>query len=526
MNGQSLKIICILCLSSLLAACDLPPNQFTHIAEFNHSATTHSETIRQTHLSEHEMQIEQEKIQQGLSRYLTLEDPFTSISARLYLIRQAKQQIDIQYYIWKNDDIGRFILSELLNAAERGVKVRLMLDDQNGNQLDDMLSRLADHPNIDIALFNPYRYRNARYMDFALRALTINHRMHNKLMIVDQSLALTGGRNISREYFDASDQFQFSDMDVLFLGASIQSAQTLFESFWSHELSFDFQQLVPKHKRYSIAEIKQYFQQPDQMNDEERQQIHEALNALSEQFKKTDRPWVKAKFYGDHPDKALGAVDQEQLLIYHLQQEMIHPKQHIELVSAYFVPGKHGTTFLTDLAKQGQHVRVLTNSLAANDVALVHAYYAKYRKELLQKGIKLYEFKPFLERERTWYEKFTGNVISPDRRQRSSLHAKFFDIDGKVFIGSFNFDPRSAYLNTEVGLIIEDDQLQDQISEALDRYLPTIAYQLSLDQNNNIQWIEHHADGSQTVHQHDPETTSFQRTILYMIGFLPFEWLM
>jgi len=203
------------------------------------------------------------------------------------------------------------------------------------------------------------------------------------------------------------------------------------------------------------------------------------------------------------------------------------PEQHMELVSAYFVPTTAGTEYLSSLAKNGTRVRVLTNSLFANDVAIVHAFYKKYRHDLLKNGVKLYEFKPYIEREnRTWYEVATGNVIPAKGRSSSRLHAKFFDIDGKVFIGSFNFDPRSAHLNTEVGLVVESDQLQNAISEKLDQYLPHIAYELKLDKQGQLIWLDRQRDGTIIEHHKEPETTKFQRFMMKTVSYLPIEWMM
>ena len=188
---------------------------------------------------------------------------------------------------------------------------------------------------------------------------------------------------------------------------------------------------------------------------------------------------------------------------------------------------KDGLNTPTQLAEKGIQIRVLTNSFLANDVPLVHAFYQQYRVDLLKSGIRLYEFKPYIERKkRTWYEVATGNVIPAKGKNTSSLHAKFFDIDGMVFVGSFNLDPRSANLNTEVGLVLESEQLQNDISQSLDRYLPQIAYELQLDENGQIIWLDHQADGSIQTYHHDPETTQFQRFMMKTVSLFPIEWMM
>ena len=467
------------------------------------------------------------QLAQGLTAYLPLDDAFLSIASRLHLIRQAKQHLDLQYYIWNDDEIGRMMLSELLKAADRGVKIRLLIDDQNGTQLDEQLIALSQHPNFSIKLFNPYQFRHVRVLDYAFRLKHVNHRMHNKLIIADGAIAVTGGRNISREYFDASDDFQFSDLDILFYGNAVNAANQLFLDFWNDELSYPSQQLLPKAPADALTDLRFSYQQAMPQTQSMQARIQSASDEIGIKLKQRPVQWAKAHFVADHPNKIRGQAQPNQLIYQQMLNLMGQPKQHLELVSAYFVPTQKGTAYLTQLPQHNIQVRILTNSLVANDVALVHAFYQKYRVELLKSGVKLYEFKPYIERpERTWYEKITGNIIPAKGKNTSSLHAKFFDIDGLVFIGSFNFDPRSANLNSEVGLVVESEALQNNISQSLDRYLPEIAYELKLDPQHNIIWLDRQKDGKVIQHQYDPETTPFQRMSMHLVSYLPIEWMM
>lgn len=474
----------------------------------------------------------QKNIDAGLSAYLPLQDPFMSMATRLYLIKEAKQNLDLQYYIWQDDAIGHHLLYELLKAADRGVKVRLLIDDQNGTKLDETLLQLAQHPNFQIKLFNPYKYRNFRIFDYIFRFNQINHRMHNKLIIADGAVAVTGGRNISSEYFDASNNFQFADMDIFFGGQTVHDANTSFLKYWNDDLSYSIKDLVqPKVKINSDDQLriirKKYTELPDFQNMGSESRMIQAQDKIKQNLK--DRPvkWAKAHFIADSPDKVRGTIDDQELLFNQIMNIMGRPKNHMELVSAYFVPTKAGEDYLVGLAQQDIKVRVLTNSFLANDVPLVHAFYQKYRKPLLENGVRLYEFKPYIERDRrTWYEVVTGNVIPAKGKNTSRLHAKYFDIDGMVFIGSFNFDPRSAHLNTEVGLVVESDALQNEISQSLDQYLPHMAYQLKLNENNEIIWLDHKKDGTVQEYKVDPETTKFQRFVMYAVSYLPIEWMM
>lgn len=467
------------------------------------------------------------QMSQGLTAYLALDDAFSSIASRLHLINKAKYNIDLQYYIWENDSIGHLMLAELLKAADRGVKVRLLIDDQNGTKLDATLKQLAAHPNFEIKLFNPYKFRKLRVIDYAFRLKHINHRMHNKLIIADGAIAVTGGRNISREYFDASDNFQFTDMDILFYGTAVQHANDVFHEFWNDNLSYSVPQLLGNGNQEQLAKLRQYYELTALQKDQLKKRIELAEKQINKHLK--DRPinWAKAHFIADSPNKIRGEATHDQLIYSQMLNIMGEPKQHLELVSAYFVPTRKGTDYLVNLSKNDVRIRILTNSFLANDVAVVHAFYQKYRHDLLQNGIKLYEFKPYIERnKRTWYEVVTGNVIPAKGKNTSSLHAKFFDIDGMVFIGSFNFDPRSANLNSEVGLVVESDVLQKYISRSLDQYLPQIAYELKLNKQGEIIWLDQHKDGSIVEYKHDPETTKFQRFAMQAVSYLPIEWMM
>ena len=467
------------------------------------------------------------QMSQGLTAYLALDDAFSSIASRLHLINKAKYNIDLQYYIWENDSIGHLMLAELLKAADRGVKVRLLIDDQNGTKLDATLKQLAAHPNFEIKLFNPYKFRKLRVIDYAFRLKHINHRMHNKLIIADGAIAVTGGRNISREYFDASDNFQFTDMDILFYGTAVQHANDVFHEFWNDNLSYSVPQLLGNGNQEQLAKLRQYYELTALQKDQLKKRIELAEKQINKHLK--DRPinWAKAHFIADSPNKIRGEATNDQLIYSQMLNIMGEPKQHLELVSAYFVPTRKGTDYLVNLSKNDVRIRILTNSFLANDVAVVHAFYQKYRHDLLQNGIKLYEFKPYIERnKRTWYEVVTGNVIPAKGKNTSSLHAKFFDIDGMVFIGSFNFDPRSANLNSEVGLVVESDVLQKYISKSLDQYLPQIAYELKLNKQGEIIWLDQHKDGSIVEYKHDPETTKFQRFAMQAVSYLPIEWMM
>lgn len=502
--------------TALLVGCSLPSNQ-----------AMQQSTI-QPHVEEWYTDPEtQANIAQGFTGYLTLDNAFNSIAARLYLIHHAQHSLDVQYYIWADDNIGHMMFNALLNAADRGVKIRLLIDDQNGVTLDHTLQALAQHPNFEIKLFNPYKYRHVRILDYGLRLRQINHRMHNKLLIADGAVAITGGRNISQEYFDASDDYQFTDLDILFLGTALPAANQSFQAFWQHPLSYETQQIIRPAEPQALKELRQRYASKQPSQDQLNKQLKQAEQAVQEDLQRRQHVWAKAKFVADPPDKILRRAPKSSLLYQQLQTQMGTAHRQMNLVSAYFVPTEKGVNTLIQLVNDGAKVRVLTNSYLANDVPIVHAFYQKYRKALLEKGIQLYEFKPYIERpKRTWYEVMTGNIIPAKSKNASRLHAKFFSIDQKVYIGSFNFDPRSAQLNTEVGIVLDSAALQQDIQQSLDENLMQVAYQLKLDAAGEIIWIEQLPNGEKLIHQVEPETTKFQRFMFKAIAFTPFEWMM
>lgn len=466
------------------------------------------------------------KISQGLTAFITLNDAFLSIASRRYIIKTAKFSLDLQYYIWENDSIGHLLLSDLLEAAERGVKIRLLLDDQNGVQLDATLKKLILQPNFEIKIFNPYKFRKLRILDYIFRFSHINQRMHNKLIIADAKIAVTGGRNISREYFDASDKFQFSDLDILFFGPAVQQANQVIQQFWQDPLSHPISQLLKPATAQDLQQLKYHYELTHLRLTQFDKQLEHAEYLIHEKLQHQPIRWAKAYFIADSPNKMRKNVPTEELITTQMLNLIGQPKYNIQLVSAYFVPQK-GIQYISDLAEKNINIRILTNSYFANDVPIVHAFYQKYRKELLASGAKIYEFKPYIERrKRTWYEIATGNVIPAKGKSASRLHAKFFNIDQMVFIGSFNCDPRSAHLNTEVGLVLESEDLQHQISTTLTHQLHEIAYELQLNSQGQLIWLEYQENGHIITYTKEPKTTKFQRIAIRLVSLLPIEWMM
>ncbi|WP_040331931.1 phospholipase D-like domain-containing protein [Acinetobacter nectaris] len=467
----------------------------------------------------------------GLTGYHVLFDPLEAIAARLSLINKAQKTLDIQYYIWDNDKIGALALYDIIKAADRGVKVRLLIDDNNAKKMEGIFLALDQHVNIQVKLYNPYKYRNFRPLDMLLDLKRINRRMHIKSFVVDNQIALIGGRNMSNQYYFTSDTYQFSDIDVMLVGQSVDNISHTFDEYWNDSYAYPVRQLVNPQQhslRYDSlkSQLTNYYKQVSVQNylnlanhsDDFDYWLHNELNF----------DWVKAEVVSDAPSKIHGTAQPNEYLQTQLSHYLKQPKKHLDIVSAYFVPEQKGTDMLSKMSKEGVQVRVLTNSFKANDVWLVHAFYSKYRQELLKNGVQLYEFLPVLNyKDLKPYTRSLSREakISLKSLSRSSLHAKMMAVDDQVFIGSFNLDPRSAKLNSEIGVLLNSPTLANEIHETLSQNIDAYSYQLKLTPDNKITWTKQIPTGS-IIFTKEPKMSWWQHDGLQMISWLPIEGMM
>ncbi|OTG67988.1 phospholipase [Acinetobacter sp. ANC 4470] len=469
----------------------------------------------------------------NLTGYHVLHDPLEALAARIHLIDKAEKTLDLQYYIWDNDRIGSLALYSIIKAADRGVKVRLLMDDNNAQKMEGIYLALDQHQNIDVKLYNPYRFRHYRAMDMVLDLKRINRRMHNKSFIADNQISLIGGRNMSNQYYNVSDNYQFSDVDVMLVGSASDEIIHSFDEYWNDDYAFPVKQIVnPRHYALRFESLKQqlnyYYQEITVQNyldlATRSHDVEKWLNN-SIQF-----DWVKAEVVHDSPSKIKSKAKKEQYLNFQLINHLDQPEESVDIVSAYFVPEKKGEKMLSDLAQSNIQVRVLTNSFKANDVAVVHAFYAKYRKNLLKNNVELYEFLSAPEAENlnaNTDEIAEKTKVSLKGLSRSSLHAKLMVLDQKkVFIGSFNFDPRSAYLNTEIGVLLNSPNLAKAIHQTMDENLSKYAYKLVLDANQNINWKIKKHNGDIKTYLKEPKMKWWQKAGMKVISWLPIEGFM
>ncbi|EYS92370.1 hypothetical protein X471_00668 [Bartonella bacilliformis str. Heidi Mejia] len=442
-----------------------------------------------------------------------------AFGARVVGVEQAERSLDLMYYIWDDDLTGRLLLSEVVEAADRGVRVRLLLDDINAQARDPAYIALDKHPNIEVRMFNPGRSRNGffrRGLEIILRAITVTRRMHNKAFIVDGRMAFIGGRNIADSYFDASKGSSFRDLDLMLIGPSVRTVETIFDSFWNNSVVLPIHTLViPK----SASDLDNWRAKLRKFRNSKAAKIY--LDYVNEhvnfeyflQVGKKLFSADKVNVLSDPPEKALRKKAGNWLMEV-LSQVIGEAQKTLQITSPYFVPGKAGTQNFSNLVSKGVDVKILTNSLAATDVAAVHGGYASYRKALLKSGVKLYELKPDGGTHR----------LRLFRSNKASLHTKAFLIDHKTaFIGSLNFDPRSASLNTEMGVLFECAPITTRLDFLFsEETTGEMSYHLHLGDDNRIYWNFIKNEKQYTI-DYEPESNFWRRVFAKIISWLPIE---
>ncbi|MEJ8814457.1 phospholipase D family protein [Variovorax ureilyticus] len=461
----------------------------------------------------------------GLSGIHKLPEPHDAFAARVLLAGAAERSIDAQYFIWNGDQVGYLMWQALWKAAERGVRVRLLLDDANTSGNDATIAALDAHPNIEVRLYNPFAQRKSRGLAYLTDFGRLNRRMHNKSFTVDNQMAVVGGRNIANEYFGAGEGIGFADIDVVAVGPVVQDVSREFDLFWNSASAYPAAGFVGPAAPDAAEQLLARFAQTevDPISRAYLDAVREATLMDDLRNHSLRIEWTTAKVVHDDPAKTLDREARtDVLLLPVLIQSLGRPEKSLDIVSPYFVPGDEGTAALSDLARRGVRVRILTNSLAASDEAVVHAGYMKRRRDLLRAGVELWELKPTATEESL---KVKGRFGAA---KVAGLHAKTYAVDRRrIFIGSFNFDQRSARLNTEMGMVIESEQFAGDLARTFDDEVRQIAYRVRLTPDGNeLQWIEDKSAGQEVRHDSDPETSAAKRMGVGMLAILPIEWLL
>lgn len=465
----------------------------------------------------------------GKTGVILVPDGLDAFAARALSARQAGRSLDLQYYIWHDDLVGHLLDREAWQAAERGVRVRILLDDLNGTGSDDGLMAFDAHPNIEIRVYNPFRNRGGpmRLMEMVQRVFSINHRMHNKAWIADGRVAVLGGRNIGKEYFDAATETNFHDLDMLLFGPKVAQASVVFDDYWNSDAAVPIAALAmasPERMAAFVAQVQAESLTPDARRYLARVERSSSVQAYS--AGQLTPHWTNAiEVVSDPPLKWKHDDDQSDWLVTRLTQTLSATQHKALLISPYFVPGDAGTDALIGLVRnRDAFVGVITNSLAANDVPAEHAGYSGYRGRLIDGGVALYEIR----------SRSSANGDSGAVKQHASsglfgssgasLHTKAFVVDDRYgFVGSFNLDPRSAYLNTEMGVLFDDPDIATALREEYLRLAgPGMSYWVFRGQDGDLRWLDASTQPP-TVDETEPDTSRFQRAVVKVLGWLPIE---
>lgn len=439
-----------------------------------------------------------------------------AFGARLVLMSEAEKSIDAQYFLMKPDNAGLVFTEKLMKAADRGVRVRLLLDDVFTTVDDSYFSYMNAHPNIEVRIFNPISRKGLYWLNYVGQFSLANRRMHNKSFIIDNQAAIVGGRNIAVEYFQLETTGEFIDFDMFVAGPIVKDISDSFDIYWNNELAVPMEALSDKPDQ----------KQPQQEAETVRLLMEKAGNSiyadamntqLMRQFSanELDPYMAKARVIVDDPGKLRAEISEEhQVLATEIAKVLNDSTQEIIIITPYLIPGKSGIEFFRRLRDKGVRIVVLTNSLASNNHAAVHSAYSSYRKDLLEAGVELWEA-------RANAVEITVEPDSTTLKNPLTLHTKGILIDRRqIFVGSLNLDPRSIDINTEMGLLIESEALVSEIVDDVLISIPRIAYRLQLDDSGKISW---HAniDGREVIETKEPLTSGWQRFTAWLLRIMP-----
>jgi putative cardiolipin synthase len=472
----------------------------------------------------------------GLSGFRLLPSGVDGILARIQMADAAERTLDVQYYIYREDDTSRLLSDAIMRAADRHVRVRVLLDD-HGAIHKNLIAGLSGHPGIEVRVFNPFTYRGEsralRFVELAFHAPRLRYRMHNKLFVADNAVALVGGRNVGDEYFQANPEFDFGDYDVFAAGPVVRELSKTFDEYWRSAMAIpveafahgranthaldEFRKALEKHRRW--------------MDGTDYMRRLATGEPLAGMISGRGLAWARAEVVSDSPDKATAKGHEALNWLNHgaLARAAAATRSELLLVSPYLLPGDEGMRFLLDLRRRNVRIRVLTNSLEATDVAAAHAGYARYRPTLLEHGIELYEV-----RARMNESGGSGAPLAPASSGRFSLHAKALVFDRqKVFIGSMNFDRRSLLMNTELGLMIHSPELARQVARQFEAIAePENSYQVVRDHNGDNGFGPPHLlwrtekDGKVVELDVEPTRSAWQRLTVDFLLALPVDVLL
>ena len=455
----------------------------------------------------------------GLSGFSLLSQAREAFIVRLALADLAERSLDMQYYVWDGDTTGRIIVDRVMKAAERGVRVRLLVDDPYYNKASDPVKAALDaHPNVEIRLFNPASNRRWKRLDFIVDFRRFNRRMHNKLMVADNAAAIVGGRNIGDHYYGVHTHANFRDLDVLAVGPVVRDLSGVFERYWNSASTVPIATIVDR--TYGAADLDAILTRlrQEMAAAEYPYPIHQDLEALAAQGAalRDSLVWAEGRVIADDPE-AIGRREEADVVVAFIRGRVAELKDELLAEAPYFVLPAGAQATVKALTDRHVRVRVLTNSLASNNQLAAHSGYAKTRRRLLENGLELYEL-------RSDTDAFRPGWSLVSHESRAALHTKAMAFDREaVFIGSFNLDPRSAVINTEAGLYIESPELAERlIAYMATGVAPANSYRVLLDPNAGIVW-ETVRDGEIVRYHDEPETGFRRRFVADLLKLLPID---
>jgi putative cardiolipin synthase len=528
MNGRYHFSLALLIVAFLSGCAGLPPG--SDFPRTTSSALAHPEETRLGQQFENAS-----RKHDGHSGFRIIPAGADGFLTRMQMINAAEKTLDLQYFIFHGDETGKQLTSAVLHAADRGVRVRVLVDDGETADGDEQISALESHPSVEIRIFNPFVYRGSvtlfRATEFLFNASRLDYRMHNKLLIVDNAVALIGGRNIGDQYFQIDPESQFADDDVFAAGPIAQRLSWTFDEFWNNGLSIPAGALSREQSsRAALSEHRVV------LHEESRQLKADGVDyakrvATGEPFNgmvsgRLPLIWAHAQLISDSPDKKKVESGEMVGRLMHRAVANATGKVQSELlmITPYLIPGDEGMKMFKELRQRNVRVRILTSSLESSTVLLAQSGYMQYRVPLLEQGVELYEIRSLLGNTRG-----SGQTAVISRYGNYSLHAKMFVFDRqRVFIGSMNFDQRSMHLNTEIGLIIDSSELAQQIAARFEAMVqPVNAYTLALRYSNTggspaLVWRTQEG-GEAVEYDTEPARSDWQKIKVHLLSLLPLD---
>jgi len=500
------KIVCLLFLLGQVVSCATisfdQPKSTSHSFD-NVSETSIAKGVAEW-VNEHE----------GSSGFYPLLEGMDALGVRLRLAEQAEKSLDLQYFLMKDDTAGAVMAKALLKAADRGVRVRFLLDDVFTTAPDRVLMLLNQHPRIQIRMFNPVSRSGSSSLNFLGDFKRANRRMHNKSFTADNSISVVGGRNIADEYFQLKDDSLFIDLDIVAAGPVVPEISDSFDEFWNHSHAVPLEQFVHNKNNEKLEDFR--IEVGEELNNIYDTVFRQALQSqlLQDLFSGREQFFpAEARVLSDSPEKLTNTISTEQMrLAAELRQAIHMADKEIIFITPYYVPGNRGVAFARGLVNHGARVVVLTNSLASNNHVAVHSGYARYRRDVIDAGVELYEVRANADLVKQGESETSQNL---------TLHTKIILLDRRqMFIGSLNIDPRSIEINSEMGLLIDSEDLVGKMAEGIDKGITKIAYRVHINENGKLEWRAI-IDDKEVVETKEPLASWWLRTKAWFSKIAP-----